>query len=160
MLLDAGAKTSLPNADGKRPIDLIPDGDGAADIIRSMLAAVDKDGPLAEKIHGSPDIEAAFDAIVVHFLHYHLSRTLKPSATKVSVSNLLNNPRAMLLSPDGNAPDPLLLSWIHLPANNVSENIIVASRTENADFIDAMGRGELTTTVYMFYLKYKRLICV
>jgi len=110
VLLNTGAKTSLPNADGKRPIDLIPDGDRAADIIRSILAIADKDGPLAEKIYSLPDIEAAFDTIVIHFLHYHPSRTLKPSATKVSVSNLLNNPRAILLSPDGNTPNPLLLS--------------------------------------------------
>ena len=112
ILLSAGANIKLENAKGEAPMDLAKH----HPTIFHMVAAVDKDGRLAEAedphLHSSVDHE--FKATVIDFVS--VSGVHTPCAAEIDVDELLKNPLVSTI------PDAASTSfrWLHLPANNVS----------------------------------------
>lgn len=111
VLLSAGDRVHLRNANGEAPIDLA----NHHPTFFHMVGAVDKLGRLAETADDylHPSIDREFKATVVDFVS--VSDVLAPCAVEITVDELLKHP-GVSTAP---ATSSTSFRWLHLPANNV-----------------------------------------
>lgn len=125
LLLEAGADMSQENAFSKTARALAEEGGHGTAV--QMLAQREHDGPLVETSDGlCSDVDAEFKATIVDFnfasdVHQH-------SIEEISVDKLLEIRGLEYLGQD--MPS---LKWIHLPANNVSVEMVTSSQVMSAN---------------------------
>ncbi|KAL2192581.1 ankyrin repeat-containing domain protein [Corynascus similis CBS 632.67] len=115
-LIEAGADITLMDAKGDSPKSLAQRLNN--DHIFNMIAAVDKEGGLAETASAQylvPSVDLEFLATVVDFTPG--SGSVENTAMELNVSSLLKDPHARLRQLSGRRA----IRWLHLPANNVSQ---------------------------------------